>query len=107
MSTGNLGDRIASTAGAAADEILDVFLEHVDARGLEPYAAQEEALLELAAVSFTVSLSNFSLAYLTTAFVLGPLALMAYPEAAATAAALRRAAVSAAMLLGQPLFLST
>ena len=38
------------------------------------------SLLELAAVSFTISLSNFSLAYLTTAFVIGPLALIATPN---------------------------
>ena len=62
-------------------------------------------LLELAAVSFTVSLSNFSLAYLTTAFVLGPLALLAYPEAAHSAP-IRRAGVSLAMVLGHPVVLA-
>ncbi|MBW2279846.1 MAG: DUF3516 domain-containing protein [Deltaproteobacteria bacterium] len=35
-------------AGASPEEILDVFLEYVEAQGLEPYAAQQEALLELA-----------------------------------------------------------
>lgn len=43
----SLGDRLPA-AGTPADAILDTFLEYVEARGLEPYPAQEEALLELA-----------------------------------------------------------
>ena len=61
-------------------------------------------LLELAAASFAVSLSNFSLAYLTTAFVLGPLALLAYLPASGRP--LRRLAVSTAMVMGHPMVLA-
>lgn len=43
----SLGDRLPP-AGTPPDVILDRFLEYVDECGLEPYAAQEEALLELA-----------------------------------------------------------
>jgi len=58
------------------------------------------SLLELAAVSFTISLSNFSLAYLTTAFVIGPLALIATPN---WSSRLARLASSLLMLIGHPL----
>merc|ERR1712029_849691 len=62
-------------------------------------------LLELAAVSFALSLSNFSLAYLTTAFVIGPLALLAYPDCLSHGR-VKRWAVSLAMILGHPLVLA-
>jgi len=58
-------------------------------------------LLELAVVSFTVSLSNFSLSFVTTAFVIGPLALMASPGGL-----VKRALMSLAMLLAHPLTLT-
>ena len=59
-------------------------------------------LLELAAVSFTVSLSNFSLSYLITAFVIGPLACLARPPNGF----LKRMGLSLLMLAAHPLVLS-
>ena len=47
-STGStLGDRLPPRPGTPADELLDLFLGHVRALGLELYPAQEQALLEL------------------------------------------------------------
>lgn len=42
-----LADRIPPRGGAEPDELLDLFLGHVRALGLELYPAQEQALLEL------------------------------------------------------------
>jgi superfamily II RNA helicase len=43
----SLADRIPPRAGSPPDELLDLFLGHVRAIGLELYPAQEQALLEL------------------------------------------------------------
>jgi superfamily II RNA helicase len=42
-----LGDRVPPRPGTPADELLDLFLGHVQQIGLELYPAQEQALLEL------------------------------------------------------------
>ncbi|MFW6051409.1 MAG: DEAD/DEAH box helicase [Myxococcota bacterium] len=43
-----LAERVPAVAGEAAPEtLLDAFLEYVGAKGLDPYAHQEEAILEL------------------------------------------------------------
>ncbi|MFN2251931.1 MAG: DEAD/DEAH box helicase [Anaerolineae bacterium] len=47
MSVRNLADRLPEPGTATPDEVLDLFLDWVIDRGLEPYPAQEEALLEL------------------------------------------------------------
>ena len=50
----SLADRVPPRAGAPPDELLDLFLGHVRALGLELYPAQEQAILELLSGSHVI-----------------------------------------------------
>jgi superfamily II RNA helicase len=50
----SLADRVPPRAGTPADELLDLFLGHVRALGLELYPAQEQAILELLSGSHVI-----------------------------------------------------